>query len=141
MTGRGGAADLARPRGRLFRYGLEDPGPRTAPHARFPAHAQLVLPPGRRLQPRGAAGAGGGGGRHEGELLACGRRLGLRPVASAAAHFATPADYPAFRLATAVRQTTLLDQLPDSLGVTPEHHLLTAEEFRRRFHDLPEAVR
>src|SRR5579884_1245318 len=29
-----------------------------------------------------------GGERHEAELLACGRRLGLPPVASAAAHFA-----------------------------------------------------
>src|SRR5207248_667893 len=46
----------------------------------------------------------------EQELLAHGRRLGLRPVASTAAHFATAAEYPTFRVATAVRQGTLLDQ-------------------------------
>jgi DNA-directed DNA polymerase III PolC len=95
---------------------------------------------GRRLwleviRPRGAGGA-----RHEQELLACGRRLGLRPVASTAAHFATPADHPTYRLVTAVRQATLLDQLPGTLAITPEHCLPTAEGWRRRFRDLPEAV-
>jgi DNA-directed DNA polymerase III PolC len=97
---------------------------------------------GRRLwleviRPR----TGPGARRHEGDLLACGRRLGVEPVASSAAHFATPADYPTFRLITAVRQHTLLDRLPETLPVTPEHHLASAEELRRRFHDLPEAVR
>jgi DNA polymerase III alpha subunit len=57
--------------------------------------------------------------RREAELLEGGRRLGLRPVASTAAHFATSADYPAFRVATAVRRGGLLDQLPRALPVTP----------------------
>jgi DNA-directed DNA polymerase III PolC len=89
------------------------------------------------VRPRAASGAG----RHERELLACGQRLGLRAVASTAVHFATPADYPTFRALTAVRQNTLLDQLPRTLPITPDHHLPTPEEMRRRFHDLPEAVR
>jgi DNA-directed DNA polymerase III PolC len=81
-----------------------------------------------------------GGARHEGDLLECGRRLDLLPVASTAAHFATPADYPTFRLVTAVRQRTLLDRLPPTLPVTPAHHLADTDEFRRRFRDLPEAI-
>jgi DNA-directed DNA polymerase III PolC len=95
---------------------------------------------GRRLWLEVIRPRGPGGVRHEQELLACGRRLGLRPVAGTATHFATPADYATYRLATAVRQTTLLDQLPATLAITPEHHLPTAEELRRRFRDLPEAV-
>ncbi len=79
--------------------------------------------------------------RHERELLEFGRRRGLRPVASAATHLATPADYPAFRLVHAVRQRTLLDRLPRTLSITPEHHLVGPDELRRRFRDLPEAVR
>src|SRR5581483_5803330 len=65
---------------------------------------------------------------------------GLQPVASTAAHFATPAEYPTFRLVTALRQTMLLEQLP-RLSITPAHHLVEPEELRRRFQDLPEAVR
>jgi DNA-directed DNA polymerase III PolC len=78
--------------------------------------------------------------RHEAGLLACGRRLGLRPVASTAAHFATPDDYAAFRVAAAVRRRTLIDRLPAVLAVTPQHHLAPVAELRRRFADLPEAV-
>jgi DNA-directed DNA polymerase III PolC len=78
--------------------------------------------------------------RHEEELLAAGRRLGIQPVASAAVHFATPADYPTFRLVTAVRQGTLLEQLPRRLGITPDHHLVDRETLQHRFRDLPEAV-
>src|SRR5262249_55349761 len=81
------------------------------------------------------------GQRHEEALLAAGRRLGLRPVASSAAHFCDAAEYPAFRLITAVRRNTLLDRLPGVLQVTLEHRLLSADEMRRRFADLPEAVR
>src|SRR5262245_2385811 len=79
--------------------------------------------------------------KRERELLAFGRRLGLPPVASTAAHFATPEDYPAFRLAAGVRQATLLDRLPARLAVTPAHHLVHPDAWRRRFHDLPAAVR
>jgi DNA-directed DNA polymerase III PolC len=75
------------------------------------------------------------------EILALGRRLGLRLVASTAAHFATPTEYPTYRLVTAVQRTTLLDQLPDRLPITPEHHLVDPQTLRRRFRDLPEAVR
>jgi DNA-directed DNA polymerase III PolC len=78
---------------------------------------------------------------HERVLLAAGRRLGLRPVASTAAHFATADDYPAFRLAAAVRQTTLLERVPARLAVTPDHHLADAAALRRRFRDLPAALR
>jgi DNA-directed DNA polymerase III PolC len=79
--------------------------------------------------------------KQERELLEAGRRLGLRPVASTAAHFATPDEYPAFRVATAVRQTTLLERVPHRLAITPDHHLVDEPELRRRFRDLPEAVR
>jgi DNA-directed DNA polymerase III PolC len=79
--------------------------------------------------------------RQERELLEAGLRLGLRPVASTAAHFATPDEYPAFRVATAVRQTTLLERIPRRLAITPDHHLVDEPELRRRFRDLPEAVR
>jgi error-prone DNA polymerase len=79
--------------------------------------------------------------KQESELLAAGRRLGLRPVASTAAHFATPDEYPTFRLATAVRQTTLLERIPRRLTITPDHHLVDGAELRRRFRDIPEAVR
>ena len=62
-------------------------------------------------------------------------------MANTAAHFATPADYHAFRLVTAIRQGTLLERLPAQLSLTPAHHLVTADELRRRFRDLPEAIR
>jgi DNA-directed DNA polymerase III PolC len=74
------------------------------------------------------------------EFLAFGRRLGLRLVASTAAHFATPAEYPTYRLVTAVQRTTLLDQLPDRLPITPAHYLVDPATLRHRFRDLPEAV-
>jgi error-prone DNA polymerase len=79
--------------------------------------------------------------QRERELLACAQRLGLPLVASTAVHFATPDHYHAFRLANAVRQTILLEQLPRRLSITPEHHLVDKETFRRRFHDLPAALR
>jgi DNA-directed DNA polymerase III PolC len=77
----------------------------------------------------------------EAELLTGGRRLGLDPVASVAAHLATPEDYPAFRLVSGVSRLTLLDQLPARLAIGPEHHLLDPAAFAHRFRDLPEAVR
>ncbi len=76
----------------------------------------------------------------ERRLVDCARRLGIPIVASTAAHFATPGEYHAFRLATAVRQLMLLEQLPRRLSITPEHHLVDQAEFRRRFHDCPEAL-
>jgi DNA-directed DNA polymerase III PolC len=96
---------------------------------------------GRRLwlemiRPRDTAG----GSRHEADLLACGKRLGILPIASTAAHFTTQDEYPTFRLLTAVRQRTLLDRLPERLSITPEHHLVSPQELRQRFADLPEAV-
>ncbi|HLJ94996.1 MAG TPA: DNA polymerase III subunit alpha, partial [Gemmataceae bacterium] len=78
--------------------------------------------------------------RQEQELLAMGRRLGLRPIASTATHFAMPQEYPAFRMVTAVSRATLLDQLPARLSITPDHHLLAPEELQHRFRDLPSAV-
>jgi DNA-directed DNA polymerase III PolC len=78
---------------------------------------------------------------HEQRLLECARRLGLPLIASTAVHFATPDEYHAFRLATAVRRIMLLEQLPRRLTIAPEHHLVDADTFRRRFHDLPEALR
>ena len=62
-------------------------------------------------------------------------------MASTASHFAGPADYPTFRLVTAMRRATLLDQLPHELPLTPDHHLVAPDEFRRRFRDLPAALR
>jgi DNA-directed DNA polymerase III PolC len=73
-------------------------------------------------------------------LLEAVQRLGLRPVASVAAHFATPDGYPTFRLLTAVRQGILLDQVPGRLSITPAHHLPEIEEVYQRFRDLPEAI-
>jgi len=96
---------------------------------------------GRRLwleivRPR----CGGGSGRQEQDLLACGQRLGLKAVASTAAHFATPEEYPILRLVTAIRQRTLLDRLPPVLPLLPEHSLVAPEELRRRFRDQPALV-
>jgi DNA polymerase III alpha subunit len=82
-----------------------------------------------------------GGARHEQALHECGRRLGLRLVASMAAHLADPAEYPTFRLITAIRRRTLLDRLPRMLAITPEHHLASVAAFRERFADLPQAIR
>ena len=79
-------------------------------------------------------------GRRESDLLACGRRLGLRPVASTAVHFADPAEFPTFRLTTAMRRNIQLEQLPRELPLTPAHHLVAPTEFRRRFRDLPRAL-
>jgi DNA polymerase III alpha subunit len=78
--------------------------------------------------------------RHEENLLAAGRRLGIQPVASSAVHFAVPTDYPTFRLVTAVRQGILLEQLPRRLSITPDHHLVDQDTLRQRFRDLPEAL-
>jgi error-prone DNA polymerase len=76
----------------------------------------------------------------ERQLLEGGRRLGLRPVASTAAHFATPEEYEIYRLVTAVRQGGLLDQSPSLLPITAHHHLLDKPTLRRLFRDLPEAL-
>ena len=81
-----------------------------------------------------------GAARRERELLAYSERRQLKLIASTAAHFATPADHATYRVASAVRQNTLLDQLPATLALTPQHHLVTSEELRRRFADLPAAV-
>ncbi len=86
-------------------------------------------------------GPGSAQARHEWELLSCARRLDVKAVASTAAHLATPEEYPTFRLATAIRQRTLLERLPATLPLTAEHHLVSPEELQRRFHDLPELVR
>jgi DNA-directed DNA polymerase III PolC len=79
--------------------------------------------------------------QQEDELLAAGRRLGLRPVASTAAHLATAAEFPLLRVLTAVRRGALLDQVPARTRLTAEHHLIDADTLRRLFRDLPEAVR
>src|SRR5260370_21416877 len=78
--------------------------------------------------------------QRERELLEGGRRLGLRPVASTAAHFAVPEEYPAFRVATTVRHGGLLDQLPRVLPITASHHLIDRTTLEQRFHDLPETL-
>lgn len=80
-------------------------------------------------------------GESEDRLLGWGRRLGLRPVASTAAHLSDAREYPALRVATAARRNTLLDRLPAMLAVTPEHRLLSVTEMQARFADLPEAIR
>jgi DNA-directed DNA polymerase III PolC len=82
-----------------------------------------------------------GPGRTESTLLHGASKLGIKPVASTAVHFATPGEYPLFRLVTAVRGNTLLTRLPARLNITPAHHLPDPEEFRQRFRDLPEAIR
>jgi DNA-directed DNA polymerase III PolC len=96
---------------------------------------------GRRLWLELIRPRSGGPARHEDDLLACGRRLGVRAVASTTAHFAGPAEHATFRLLRAVRRGTLLDQLPAALPVTPEHHLVSADDFRHRFSDVPSLVR
>lgn len=73
--------------------------------------------------------------------LEAGRRLGLQPVASTAAHFALPTEYATYRLVTAMRKLTILDRLPRQLPITPDHHLVDACTLQQRFRDLPEAVR
>jgi DNA-directed DNA polymerase III PolC len=79
--------------------------------------------------------------RQEQELLAVGRKLGLRPVASTAAHLARAEEFPLLRLLAAVRRGKLLDQVPIQSRLTADHHLVDADTLRRRFHDLPEAIR
>ena len=108
---------------------VDDPALADRVRAAFPQRLwlELVRPP------RTAA--------HERELIEFGQRHGLPFAASTAVHAATPEDYPTFRLITAVRQTTLLDQLPARFTVTPEHHLLELDKLWHRFRDLPEAVR
>ncbi|MFO0843749.1 MAG: PHP domain-containing protein [Gemmataceae bacterium] len=76
----------------------------------------------------------------ERKLLDCAKRLGVRLVASTAAHLTHADEYPTLRLAAAVRENTLLDRLPPTGPVTPEHRLLSVTEMRRRFRDLPEAL-
>ena len=78
--------------------------------------------------------------QREKELLEFSRRRGLRLVASTAAHFATAGEHAAFRLTTAISRNVLLDHLPP-LPVRPEHHLVDLAEFRRRFEDVPQALR
>jgi len=79
--------------------------------------------------------------RQEQELLTVGRRLGLRPVASTGAHLATAEEFPLLRVLAAVRQGALLDQLPVRMRLSAAHHLVDPDTLRRRFRDLPEAVR
>lgn len=76
----------------------------------------------------------------EQERLAWARRLGLRPIATTAAVMPMPAAHPALAPVTAVRHNVLLDQLPASLPVSAENHLVEMSTLRRRFHDVPEAV-
>ncbi len=73
------------------------------------------------------------------EVLAAARRLGLRVVASTAAHMLDEADHPTHRLVTAVRRVTLLDRVT-STPATPRHRLVSAAELRHLFRDMPEAV-
>ncbi len=79
--------------------------------------------------------------RHEANLLAASRRLGIRPLASPAARLATPDDYPTYRLVAAQRRLLQIDQLPADLDVGPGHHVPTLAEFHRCFRDLPQALR
>jgi DNA polymerase III alpha subunit len=124
---------------KLLEYGMQkaDCGMRRDSAFRIP-HSALREAFGNRLwlevvrPPRSAA--------RERALLETGQRLGLRPVASVAAHFATPEGYPTFRLLTAVRQGILLDQVPARLSITPAHHLPEIEHVYQRFRDLPEAI-
>ncbi len=97
---------------------------------------EVVRPPTSPPSPVGE-GLGRGGER---ALLEAGRRRGVQPIASVAAHFATPEGYPTFRLLTAVRQGLLLEQVPARLPITPAHHLVDVETLYQRFRDLPEAV-
>src|SRR5262249_28103569 len=57
-----------------------------------------------------------------------------------AAYLGQPEDFVAYRLVTAVKRLDLLDRTPTTLPITPEHRVLSAEELRRRFCDLPQAV-
>src|SRR5262249_29999383 len=63
-----------------------------------------------------------------------------KPVASLAAHLATPADHAAWKLIHAVKLGVGLSQLPASLPVLPAHHIATLDDVRQRFRDLPDAV-
>jgi error-prone DNA polymerase len=71
--------------------------------------------------------------------LETGYRLGLKPVASVAPHFATPSGYDVYRLLTAIRTNTSLDQIPAG-PITAAHHLVDPEAVYERFRDLQEAV-
>jgi DNA-directed DNA polymerase III PolC len=106
------------------------------PHAARGTHVWLEI-----IRPRPSLA-------RERRLLELGTRLGLKPIASVAAHFTTPAGYADFQLGAAVRLGILLDQMaakpPHCNGraspVTPAHHLVDAETLYQRFADLPEAI-
>jgi len=76
----------------------------------------------------------------ERRLLEAGNRLGIKPVASVAAHAAGPEGHTVLRLLTAVRQGRLLDQVPAQLGIGAAHHLADAEDLYQRFKDLVEGI-
>src|SRR5262249_12049267 len=81
-----------------------------------------------------------GPGRRERGLLEQAARLKLPVVASTSAYLGQAEDFVAYRLVTAVKRLDLIDRTPTALPITPEHRVLSAEELRQRYHDLPEAI-
>jgi DNA polymerase III alpha subunit len=78
-------------------------------------------------------------GRRERDLLDDAKRVGVRPVASVAAHFAAPAGHAAFRLLAVVKKRAPVATLPPGV-VAPAHHLAEPREAAERFRDVPEAM-
>lgn len=78
--------------------------------------------------------------RRERDLLAAAERLRLPIVASTAAYMMRADEYETHRLVCTVRRLSLRDRLPP-LETRPEHRLVSVVEIRRRFHDLPQALR
>jgi hypothetical protein len=74
-------------------------------------------------------------GRRERDLLDDAKRVGVRPVASVAAHFAAPAGHAGFRLLAAVKKGVPLAALPPGV-VAPAHHLADPREAAERFRDV-----
>jgi len=113
---------------------VEDMGLARRLREAFPGRLWLEL-----VRPRAGSKPGRASAREQ-ALLQEAAHLGMKPIASTGAHFATPEEYPVFRLATVVRQGGLLDQLPARLPIMPDHHLAGSQTLSRWFADIPEAV-
>ena len=73
-------------------------------------------------------------------LIDLARRLRLPLVATNGVRYAAPHDKPLFDVLTAIRHRTTLDAAGRRLAAHRERHVKSADEMRRAFADLPEAL-
>ncbi len=72
------------------------------------------------------------------ELVECARAVGIATLAVPDVHFARPEGFEAHRVAIAIKHNALLCDLPASWLVERPAHLLSGEELRALYADLPE---